>query len=397
MNARNLLPPSIGLLGLLGILGMLASMLACRPSWSPDGSKILFPYYDPETHDVGVALYDRATGKARSLFARQSARWDDRVVIGQWERGGERAVLFSGERELLTLPVDSPRPARRIEVPSGVLCGAGPWPVVKDHLFCCGARVFRIGLLDGTVISRGYEGVDKTMLLGDGQTILYLRFMDKEPDFIGYELGRLDAESLDTNRLLRISMEALEAHGIQELEGSIAFEPEGDRLAMTATTERGPVVVVLGMDGIESIVVPALPVEAYKLGNVEWARDSERLFAAASSYGPEHGTTELSLAEISLADGESKLYPIVQIRKAYAFFEPFEIQIALSPDGATIAVATTYLDDGEVATEDRGLYLLALDEPEKAVTKVPWPPSSVSSRPRFDKRTGSPFFETVIS
>ena len=175
------------------------------------------------------------------------------------------------------------------------------------------------------------------------------------------------------------------------------FEPEGDRLAMTATTERGPVVVVLGMDGIESIVVPALPDEAYKLGNVEWARDSERLFAAASSYGPEHGTTELSLAEISLADGESKLYPIVQIRKAYAFFEPFEIQIALSPDGATIAVATTYLDDGEVATEDRGLYLLALDEPEKAVTKVPWPPSSVSSRPRFDKRTGSPFFETVIS
>ncbi len=52
MNARNLLPPSIGLLGLLGILGMLASMLACRPSWSPDGSKILFPYYDPETGDV---------------------------------------------------------------------------------------------------------------------------------------------------------------------------------------------------------------------------------------------------------------------------------------------------------------------------------------------------------
>ena len=129
MNARNLLPPSIGLLGLLGILGMLASMLACRPSWSPDGSKILFPYYDPETHDVGVALYDRATGKARSLFARQSARWDDRVVIGQWERGGERAVLFSGERELLTLPVDSPRPAppdrgsQRSSVRGGTMAG----------------------------------------------------------------------------------------------------------------------------------------------------------------------------------------------------------------------------------------------------------------------------------
>jgi hypothetical protein len=369
MNVRK---PSIAI---IGSLALLAGSLACRPSWSPDGSKILFPYYDPRTHDVGVALYDRMTNHARSLFARRSKRWDDRVVIGQWGRDGQRAVLFSADQELLTLPVDSSRAARRIEVPSGVLCGAGPWPVIGDSLFCCGKRVVRIDLKDGSVVSRRYQGLDNAILLRGGDKIFYLSFVDRAREFIGYELGELTPENLERKARFRLSMRILEAHGIRELEGSMAFEPGGDRLALTARTEQGSVILLLGATGVEAVIVPSLAVKPYRLGNIEWAADSPRLFAAASSYGPEPGTTQLALADISLVSGESKLYPIVDLRKSYSFFEPLEIQVALSPDGETIAVATTYLDDAEVEPENRALYLLALDQPEPSLTKIVWPPT----------------------
>lgn len=359
---------------IIGIFGLLTCVFACRPSWSPDGSKILFPYYDPKTRDVGLALHDLVAEETRSLFARRSARWDDRVVIGQWGPEGKRAVLFSGEKEILTLPLDRSRPTRRIEVPGDVLCGAGPWPVIGDRLFCCGERVFRIDLTDGSVVSRTYGDVDSTVILGAGESIIYLRFLDKGHDFVGYELGEVDPENLKTEPSFRLSLRMLEAHGIQELEGSIAFDPGEGRLAMTARTESGYVVLFLGPDGVESVLHPALPAEHVKLGNIQWARDSDRLLAAASTPGSKHGSTLLSLADIPLAGGHSKLYPVVELRKSYAYFEPFEIQIALSPDGTTVALATTYLDAGEVAVEDRALYLLALDQPSQPPNKIVWPP-----------------------
>ena len=55
-------------LAVVGIGALTAYLVACRPAWSPDGSKLLFPYLNPETKEVAVALFDRETGKASHLL-----------------------------------------------------------------------------------------------------------------------------------------------------------------------------------------------------------------------------------------------------------------------------------------------------------------------------------------
>jgi hypothetical protein len=68
-------------------------ILACRPSWSPDGTKLLVSYYDPQTDEAGVAWLDRTTGITRSAFVRPDPDSGDEFIPVQWEEGGERAIV----------------------------------------------------------------------------------------------------------------------------------------------------------------------------------------------------------------------------------------------------------------------------------------------------------------
>ncbi len=57
------------MLGIVGLLAWMAYILACRASWSPDGSKVLFPYYNPEAEETGVALGTaRVTSSSRLRY-----------------------------------------------------------------------------------------------------------------------------------------------------------------------------------------------------------------------------------------------------------------------------------------------------------------------------------------
>src|SRR5438105_4563989 len=92
MDKRN---PLHVVLGIIGLAAWLLYVLACA-SWSPDSSKILFPYCDPETHQSGVALFDRNIGTVNSVFAQpiESCTIGDYAPMkARWSSDGSHAIV----------------------------------------------------------------------------------------------------------------------------------------------------------------------------------------------------------------------------------------------------------------------------------------------------------------
>ena len=123
----------------VSLLALLAYLSACgptRPSWSPDGSKLLYSYYNREAGEAGVALLDRASGTTRSIFTVSDPDEDagEHVINAQWEAGGERAIVLS-EDEILLVPLDSPEPRKRFELPSGAARTGLPIPEIAGSLY----------------------------------------------------------------------------------------------------------------------------------------------------------------------------------------------------------------------------------------------------------------------
>ncbi|MFH1922739.1 MAG: hypothetical protein ABIP48_22985, partial [Planctomycetota bacterium] len=53
-------------LAVAGVGALLAYLVACRPSWSPDGTKLLFPCGEGDV--TGIVLLDKTTGESRLIF-----------------------------------------------------------------------------------------------------------------------------------------------------------------------------------------------------------------------------------------------------------------------------------------------------------------------------------------
>ena len=80
-------------LGAVGLLALAAYVIACRASFSPDGTKILFSYVQPEAKQVGVAVYDRKAGTTRPIYISTRSRdSDEGLLAAQWDREGTRAI-----------------------------------------------------------------------------------------------------------------------------------------------------------------------------------------------------------------------------------------------------------------------------------------------------------------
>jgi hypothetical protein len=379
-------------LGSLGLVALLLYILACRASWSPDGSRVLFPYYNPETQEDGVALYDVRTGVVRSIFARPHSSSSDVVV--QWESDGSRAIVSSGRskysaeiNEILLLPLDATRPARQFRLPDGVSMLAAPYPEVAGKLYLGGDTLFVADLDTGELRSRKLEGAGDIVLFGAGDRVLYFQTKEatgskgKEKESKLVEIGELDRKSLALRPLFDFRLGDLQVGGI---EGLVFPASHGDRFAWTGwsdASEKGNVLVLFTMASLEKVIVPDFAAAQYMLGNLQWSLDGETIYAAVATPVGEEDSIQISVGAIPVAGGPARLFPIVVLEGDRSendegdYFMPF-YQIALSPDGTTIAVELANLDfDGNNA-DKRGLYLLDIQSPKPTVRKIPIPPSA---------------------
>jgi len=84
---------------------------------------------------------------------------------------------------------------------------------------------------------------------------------------------------------------------------------------------------------------------------------------------------QLGVAEITVKTGAIRVTPLfhVRLKNMDTDILPLFFQVALSPDGKTIAAAPTYLWEQLEDEKDRALHLVDLTSPDRKVTKIPVP------------------------
>ena len=381
--------PRSGLQVVLGVIGVLAFfiyLLACRPSWSPDGSKILFRAVD--STGAGVALLDVKTGRARMLFVEgateEGGNAEESVASVQWARDGQRAIVVLMDNNqitrLLFTPVGSKRPARLVfleELGAKEYSVFMPLPERNGQLFIPGKKLARVDLETGLVRSWEADSAEAVSLAEwDGSIVYAMKSHGETP---GWEFGEVDPESLALRPFLRLEQADLGARfeaaglGLKELSlPHLAPEPHGTRLALKASTSQGDVIVVLDRTGFRQVLRTRPEPAGCVIGNLQWAPGGKLLYAVDLMRQAGSDSVQYSLGEVPLDGGPARLDPIDRFEgKSSSREDDFFYQIALSPDGKRIA--TVAPSDDPHDPRGGGLYLIDLRSPQRRTIRIPMP------------------------
>ena len=372
------------LLVCIGLGGLMAYIIACRAAWSPDGSKVLFSYFSPETKEAGVALYDMTTKQVRSVFViAPVGDAEDALLTAQWERNGKRAIIrwpvtkqSPDHLKLLLLPIGSDKQTRlitlQIEDDGGTL--ALPAPEVDGNLFIGGKDIVRINLEKTEGERRKLEKGGEILFAGHKDSVYYARERDSV-----WDIGSLDTETVALTPFFQVQSEA-----VGELFPFMAFDPKAPRFAMAAEKGEECTLVLCNRTGIQKSVKVLFPAEKYRLGNLQWSVDGTTMYAALARADREKKTITLALGEIALDTGNTRVVPITTVPgdKLDGPWRAF-FQVSLSPDGKTIAAAPTFFGDKPADLKERALYLVDMSDPARPITKVPAPAGSAGKG--FDK------------
>jgi hypothetical protein len=376
MSQRNWLHPS---LGIAGLAAWLLFILACTgwPSWSPDGSTVLAPYFDPAEKQAGIALYDLKTRSARAIFAQPADEENDpNPVYAQWETGGQRAIVVGIAHDSLQvtlLPLDSGKPARQF-----LLEGRNddqpvlPFPQLGTVLYVGGKRLSALNLETGAQANRPLEGKE-VYLSSDGSRILYVRNLEGGDA----EFGTVATADLSLHPDFTVTAAQLVARGLPgaEVFPLVAPEPHGSRLAVRVKGKTQDAVAILSPSGLQTLLQPDFGVPNARIGLPQWEAGGELLYLPVAAQ-VEPGKGQYWVAEVPIEGGPARMTRIAPFNAQPDWDGTFSLalQVSLSPDGSTLATTTAGLSEKMMpAGTKRALYLIDLRDPARAVTSIPAP------------------------
>jgi len=365
----------------IGVGALLAYVMACRPSWSPDGSKILFPYFDADSEVVGIALFDKTTGRTKSIFAlpmetKETADLGSCLLyppVAQWDRQGKRAIVIWEDMDATHVriqQIDSAEPAREVLLKSApqFTATASPLPEVDGGLLIARmSTLIRIDLDTGKVAERKLEEIGHYVLFGSKNRAYYARMPWRHEQH--YEMGTVDGRRLVVTRELTLGKK-----DVGDLNPFFSLSSDGSTIAVPGVKGKKNYVHIISDRRLERSIPLEASAETTMLGNLQWSPDGKTIHAAVATRLKDRDRIELGVGEITVDTGAMRMTRLLRVAKPKAEEEqaviPQRFQIALSPDGKTIATSPTYLVDDEA---DCALYLVDLTTPERKVTKVPVP------------------------
>ena len=376
------------LLTLLGVAALVVYVLACRPSVSPDGTRVVFPIIYQNTNKVSVVLYDLKKKALETIFDVPGAKDEFLAYSAQWLHDG-RQVLINGVSSIMILPLDLPKPTRFIPLKYVLdpYTLALPPPVVGDCQFLAGQTsaeydkgntsgdkkysFLRVNLDTGETLSAPSRG--QCFLSGSGGQVYYVAETPDDDDK-SYEVGRLD-----TDKLVQIPMLHVKETESGEITPFLAPSKDGSRIALAGKLQHASRILVFRNGALERTIAVGSEESSITVGNAEWAPTGDTLYVAYTKKPAKEDNSQYGVLEIPVNGGEIRSMPLFTGKDdndPLLFF-----QIALSPDARQILTTSLCLDDKAIKAEDRALYLIDLKSPSRKVTKlaVPFPSAPESA------------------
>src|SRR5438105_7623985 len=210
------------LVGFAGLFAWLVFILGCTgwPAWSPDGSKILFPYFDPDSQDSGIAVYDRGSGTVTPVFRQLADDKGEPYPFAQWLRNGKRAALtlFSDNSnpQVFLLPLgDNGSPMQHFVLPNSKELSLPPYPEIAGSLFVGATYIARLTLATGKVEAKTLLDGESARRLSTGDRIWYVLKRENES---ATQVRELNPETLDPQLLFEIHDSDTQKLGIGSLD-----------------------------------------------------------------------------------------------------------------------------------------------------------------------------------
>jgi len=372
-------------LTILGMAGLMVYVLACAPSFSPDGKKVAFPVMDYDDERTSIFVYDINKNKFETVaeFKNPNHKGDseddiDMAYSVQWMPDGKQ-ILINGISLIMMLPVGSKGPTKTFQSQQDMkFWTILPPPIVGNYQFIVNPdkpELYRINLQNWETQSfqLAFNHDDIGIPFSDGEQLYFTVELEKE-DQKFCSIMKMNAENGAYTPAAQINSEEF-----GELQGWSWLKLGGDRFAtISKYQERVHLVLVRG-NSIEKMIPIGERGSGIDIGNLVPSRNGRSIFAAFSYYDQhdQFGVMEIPFdggktREMVLFTGDG---PMDDQINAIAF------HIALSPDGKKIAASSVSgLEYTALKPEDRALYLIDVSHPEWKMNRIRIPLPSASNR-----------------
>jgi len=372
-----------------------AAIFACRPAWSPDSSRVIYP--GRVDGKLALAQYNVETGTnkivlvtpAPKVQAQSQYLGSDELVILSTSKDQDNTLLVS------RLPLGD-AVGRRVPGPFKVATKGDPKDhmilppvVVNGHLFLGGKSLTRVDLETGkAVYSDLPSGVSEVVLSRRGEGLCYVT-TSRGDQRHQWELGTIDPVSLSAKVLFEAPQPTDTDLGWAILPMP-SFTEDLKRVALPGArvkkeaSDAAEVAILVFHDGkLENVLPLGESSSDVVAGSVAWAPDNVSLFALIAR-------TKASGLEFSLYEGlfsgsvsrETKLLAAKMPTNTPSDLAAMQMQLALSPNGKWVAVTSSYVIDD--VGQEKALLLVDVSGKDRVVQAVKFPKLPRAKRRKAD-------------
>ena len=292
----------------------------------------------------------------------------DIVLVSVPSNDSDKASL-----DVAVMPWGARKPVRIFQVPGLKEPGQGlavPLCIAAERLFfpASSKSVIRLDLRTGALAAHEFPDAKGDLSFypaPDGNGVFY--FEADEPTGGQTTFGRLNPNDFSLTPLMAITNALGQS-------GALAYDPDGKVLALlTGGDDKAALQVWRGGKVAFSREVDTHG-HALAFGNAVLATSGKALWA---SFQQANGTNSMSYGLMQVPFSDAPAHEELLIQDAPVLDEPsaYYFQVAISHDGKTAALSSTYLAAMEkpIKPSDCALFLVDVSEPSWKVTKVPIP------------------------
>jgi hypothetical protein len=352
-------------------------VIACRPAFSPDGSKIAFPDLNQDTGDRRVLVLDRKTGTIAPVLTVAKAETEDNYVPSTaWTPDGKELVCLwpksDGLLHVAVIPTGAPDTKRIFDVEGDDLTvNVMLPPALVGHELFLGDKngIAIVDLKTGKAARPEFKSavhpeapLKNAYVLTAGKNIFYAAGDEDS----AAEVGRLERNPWRTALIREIKFTG-------DKGTVVAVAPFRERLAYVEGEDENQSLTFLKGAEVEKKLGYGASNSLPMIGIPMWTPDGKTLLTTGVKEDADD-ITSAYLCEVHVADWshrETKLFS--STNKDEVVFTLY--MLAVSPDGKTAAIPDTLREKGEHA-----LCLVDLAGKDRKVTRVPVPAASPSKK-----------------